>query len=493
MTITFKPSLQEIHELISQGNTIPVYAQIPADLLTPVIAYLRLVANGRFSFLFESVAGGEKIGRYSFIGADPYKILKTGENEAVTGDPLIALEKELKNIKFVSIPGIPSFTGGAIGYIAYDCVKYFEPRTARELHDPFGLPDSVFLFCDTLIIFDHIYQLLNVVSHYRSDSTDPKIVETQYHLATEKIRRVLNLLQTDLTPSVPQKEIRLNQTCTSNVGKKGYETFVTQLKKHIKNGDIIQAVPSQRLTRYTTLHPFNVYRYLRTLNPSPYMFYIDLEDYQIVGASPELLVKVEDDMVYTHPIAGTRKRGKTKEEDEKLVKELLNDPKERAEHIMLVDLGRNDVNRVCQPETVKVDSLMQVEKYSHVMHIVSQVSGKLRPEKTRFDAFRSIFPASTVSGAPKIRAMELIAELEQEKRGVYAGAVGHFDFANSIDTCISIRTMLFKNGVAYLQAGGIVYDSLEEDEYQETINKLKSNVTCIDEAEKYYYNLQNQS
>ncbi|CAB4417546.1 unnamed protein product [Rhizophagus irregularis] len=492
----FKPSLQEIQEIIktSQGNTIPICAQIPADLLTPVIAYLRISAKSQFSFLFESIVGGEKIGHYSFLGSDPYKILKTGENEAIKGDPLIALEEEFKNIKFVPVPGIPSFTGGAIGYIAYDCVKHFEPRTARELNDPFGLPDSFFLLCDTLVIFDHVYQLLNVVSHYRSNSTDPNVIEYQYRKTVEKIQHVLNLLQTDHIPSVPQGEIHLNQSCTSNVGKIGYEGFVTRLKKHIKNGDIIQAVPSQRLARPTNLHPFNVYRHLRTLNPSPYMFYLDFKDYQIVGASPELLVKVENDMVYTHPIAGTRKRGKTQEEDEKLAKELLNDPKERAEHIMLVDLGRNDVNRVCQPETVKVDSLMQIEKFSHVMHIVSQVSGKLRPEKNRFDAFRSIFPASTVSGAPKIRAMELIAELEQEKRGVYAGAIGHFDFSNSIDTCLTIRTMLFKDGVAYLQAGGgIVYDSLEEDEYQETINKLKSNVTCIDEAEQYYYKLQQKS
>ncbi|CAG8506117.1 7615_t:CDS:2 [Diversispora eburnea] len=431
----FKPSLKEVQEIVTEnkGNTIPIFTQIPADLLTPVGAYLRISEKSQYSFLLESVAGGEKIGRYSFLGSDPYKVIKTGDHEPIKGDPLMALEEELSSVKFFPVPGIPKFT----------------------------------------------------VSHYRSDSTDLNNVEYLYNLAIGKIKNILKLLRKEVTPAVPQGEIRLNQTSVSNVGKAGYEGFVTTLKQHIKKGDIIQAVPSQRLSRETTLHPFNVYRYLRMVNPSPYLFYVDLKDHQIVGASPELLVKVEDEMVYTHPIAGTRKRGKTAEEDEKLADDLLSDPKERAEHIMLVDLGRNDVNRVCQPKTVKVDSLMKIEKYSHVMHIVSQVSGKLRPDKTRYDAFRSIFPAGTVSGAPKVRAMELIGELEKEKRGVYAGAVGHFDFSNSIDTCIAIRTMLFKDGIAYLQAGFV-----EEDEYQESINKLKSNVTCIDQAEDYYLKLQ---
>ncbi|CAG8522651.1 10560_t:CDS:2, partial [Scutellospora calospora] len=328
-------------------------------------------------------------------------------------------------------------------------------------------------------------------SHYRSDDYDLKYVDYKYREATDKITHVLNLLSKETTSKIPQKEIILNQTSVSNVGKEGYKEFVTILKEHIVKGDIIQAVPSQRFERPTTLHPFNAYRHLRTVNPSPYLFYIDLNDCQIVGASPELLVKVENDIVYTHPIAGTRKRGKTKEGDDMLADELLNDPKEKSEHIMLVDLGRNDVNRVCQPRTVKVDSLMHIERYSHVMHIVSQVSGKLRPDKTRFDAFRSIFPAGTVSGASKVKAMEIIAEPEREKRGVYAGAVGHFDFSNSIDTCIAIRTMVFKDGFVYLQAGGgIVYDSNEDAEYQETIDKLQSSVTCIDKAEEYYANLQ---
>jgi len=284
----------------------------------------------------------------------------------------------------------------------------------------------------------------------------------------------------------------LGYTTTSNVGKTGYEQFVSTLKEHIIAGDIIQAVPSQRLSRPTQLHPFNAYRKLRQVNPSPYMFYLDCGEVQIVGASPETLCKVEANKVYNHAIAGTTKRGATVEEDERLGQELLNSEKDRAEHIMLVDLARNDVNRVCQPKTVKVDHLMRVETFSHVIHLTSQVSGMLRDGLTRFDAFRSIFPAGTVSGAPKIKAIELVYGLEQERRGVYAGAVGRFDFANdAMDTCIAIRTTVFKDGIAYLQAGGgIVHDSVEEDEYNETINKLKGNAKALDDAERYWHGMQ---
>lgn len=296
------------------------------------------------------------------------------------------------------------------------------------------------------------------------------------------------------TPDVLQPAISLGNEATSNVGKEGYEGFVTKLKEHIIAGDIIQAVPSQRLSRPTDLHPFNVYRHLRQLNPSPYMFYLDCGELQIVGASPETLCKVESNKVYNHAIAGTIKRGRTVEEDESLAEQLRSSEKDRAEHIMLVDLARNDINRVCKPETSKVDYLMEVHKFSHVMHLTSQVSGTLREGKSRFDAFRSIFPAGTVSGAPKIKAIEIVSELEKEKRGVYAGAVGRFDFADdAMDTCIAIRTMTFKNGVAYLQAGGgIVFDSVEEEEYIETVNKLGGNVRALSEAEKYWYDFQRE-
>ncbi|CAM0142538.1 unnamed protein product [Umbelopsis sp. WA50703] len=490
-----KPSLEEVQEFVSSGagNTIPIYAELHADMLTPVSAYLKVSDRSKYSFLLESVAGGETVGRYSFIGSDPYKVIKVGENEQVKGDPLKVVENELKDIKYVTVPGLPSFTGGAVGYIGFECFQHFEPTLKRDLTDPIGIPEAIFVLCDTLVVFDRVRQIVNVVSHFRSDVTDPEDVKREYMKAAEEIECTLTLLNDPHTPEIPQPPIKLGYKATSNVGKDGYEGFVTNLKHHIVEGDIFQAVPSQRLARPTSLNPFNVYRHLRSINPSPYMFYVNLDDFQIVGASPEMLTKVEDRTVYTHPIAGTRKRGKTWEEDKALAEDLLADPKERAEHVMLVDLGRNDVNHVCRPETVKVDKLMEIEMYSHVMHIVSNVSGKLRDDKTPYDAFRAIFPAGTVSGAPKIRAVDLIMGLEKEKRGVYAGSVGHFDYSGNLDTCIAIRTMVFKDGIAYLQAGGgIVYDSVEEDEYHETMNKMGSNLTAIAECELRHYEAQQE-
>lgn len=349
------------------------------------------------------------------------------------------------------------------------------------------------MFCDTVVVFDHLRHVMTVVSHFKAEHPEmfDMEIDEEYSRATAEITRIIGLLSHEDTPVPEQPPIVLNEPTVSNVGQAGYEGFVEKLKFHINEGDIIQVVPAQRLSRKTSLHPFNAYRQLRSINPSPYMFYVDLKEFQLVGASPEMLVKVEDGHVTTHPIAGTRRRGKTPEEDDAFAEELLSDVKERAEHIMLVDLGRNDVNRICEPSTVKVDSLMHIERYSHVMHIVSHVSGKLRADKTGYDAFRSIFPAGTVSGAPKIRAMELIYDCEKEKRGVYAGSVGFFDFAGNIDTCIAIRTMLFKDGVAYLQAGaGIVYDSIPTMEWKETEHKLKSNVTTLETAEKYYHTIQ---
>ncbi|OZJ03089.1 hypothetical protein BZG36_03911 [Bifiguratus adelaidae] len=502
MPLKIAPSLEEVRSMVAEdlGNTIPIYSEIQADFLTPLAAYLKVSDRCQYSFLLESVAGGEKIGRYTFIGAGklalnhPYKVIKTGPNESIQGDPLKVLEQEMAPVRYVKVPGLPSFTGGAIGYVSFDCIQYFEPKTKRDLEDVCGIPDSVFMFCDTIVICDRLRQTVKILSHYRSDTKDPAEIEREYYKAVEEIQCMVLLLQSPETPEVPQPPVKLGNQAKSNVGKAGYEGFVTKLKHHIVEGDIFQAVPSQRLARPTNLHPFNVYRHLRTINPSPYMFYLDLKDFQIVGASPEMLVKVEDSMVFTHPIAGTRKRGTTEEEDLELEKELINDPKERAEHVMLVDLGRNDVNRVCRPETVKVDSLMHIERYSHVMHIVSTVSGKLREEKTPMDAFRAIFPAGTVSGAPKIRAVELVTELEKEKRGVYAGAVGHFDYSGGLDTCIAIRTLVFKDGIAYLQAGGgITHHSVEEDEYYETMNKLGSNLTALAQCEQRVYEQQEEA
>ena len=393
------------------------------------------------------------------------------------------------------MPGLnlPPLAGGAIGYVGYDCVRYFEPKTKRDMKDVLKVPESFFMLFDTVIAFDHFFQAVKIITYLKvPENLDD--LSTAYREAEQTIKNMAKILKSEGLPLPPQGPIKQGQQYTSNIGQDGYEQHVKTLKKHISKGDIIQAVPSQRFSRPTSLHPFNIYRHLRTVNPSPYLFYVDCDDFQIVGASPELLVKAEAGRIITHPIAGTVKRGKTAEEDEKLATVLRESLKDRAEHVMLVDLARNDVNRVCDPLTTRVDKLMVVQKFSHVQHLVSEVSGVLRPDKTRFDAFRSIFPAGTVSGAPKVRAMELIAELEREKRGVYAGAVGYFGYGTvkgdkveegAMDTCIALRTMLVKDGVAYLQAGGgIVFDSDPFDEWEETMNKLMANMHCITSAEQ---------
>ena len=347
----------------------------------------------------------------------------------------------------------------------------------------------MFMMFETIAIFDHLHQNIKVVTHMRFDNVDTIVeaIAADYERLSLLLKEMVRCLEEDPVnlPTMQAVNGSFVPSEESNTGQDGYEAMVKRLKEHIVDGDIIQAVPSQRIKRATTTHPFHVYRKLRGLNPSPYMFYMDVGDFQIVGASPEMLCKVEKGHVITHPIAGTRKRGKTAKEDDAIAAELMADVKERSEHIMLVDLGRNDVNRVCDPKTVKVDSLMHIERYRHVMHIVSHVSGDLRPDQTPFDAFRSIFPAGTVSGAPKVRAIQLVSECEQEKRGVYAGAVGYFSFSGDIDTAIAIRTILFKDGHAYLQAGaGIVYDSDPTMEYQETLSKLRSNMVAINLAEE---------
>jgi len=433
-------------------------------------------------------------------------VLKTGLGHGPETDPLTLLEEELSQCRVATIPGLtlPPLTGGAIGYVGYDCVRYFEPRTARPMKDILKVPESFFMLFNTIVAFDHFFQKVQVVTYLRVPSNLDHLSEA-YAEGQSAIDAMVGLLTSSETPLPTQPPIRPDQEYTSNIGRDGYEKHVTTLKNHITTGDIIQAVPSQRFSRPTNLHPFNIYRQLRTVNPSPYLFYIDCEDFQLVGASPELLVKAEKGRIITHPIAGTVKRGKTPEEDEQLADELRRSVKDRAEHVMLVDLARNDVNRVCDPLSTRVDRLMVVEKFSHVQHLVSQVSGVLRQGMTRFDAFRSIFPAGTVSGAPKVKAMELIAELEKEKRGVYAGAVGYFGYGSvgvgsemgkkeeegAMDTCIALRTMLVKDGVAYLQAGGgIVFDSDPYEEWVETMNKLGANMQCIKSAEEMYLSLQ---
>lgn len=409
------------------------------------------------------------------------------------------------------MPGLdlPPLTGGAIGYVGYDCVRYFEPRTARPMKDVLKVPESLFMLFDTIVAFDHAFSTITVITyiHVPSSLENQSDINKAYDRARDILQETVDIIETDripkllpsrTAPSPANKETNIGKPgYTSNIGQSGYEKHVRTLKHHIWKGDIFQAVPSHRLSRATSLQPFQIYSHLRTVNPSPYLFYIDCADFQLVGASPELLVKSENGRIITHPIAGTVPRGKTPKIDEELAEQLRRSEKDRAEHVMLVDLARNDVNRVCDPRSTKVDRLMAVEKFSHVQHLVSQVSGVLRAGKTRFQAFSSIFPAGTVSGAPKVRAMELIAELEAEKRGVYAGAVGYFGYDHvdaeggvgegAMDTCIALRTMLVKDGTAYLQAGGgIVFDSDPYDEWIETMNKLNSNIQCVDRAEEMY-------
>lgn len=510
-----KPSFEEVGSIIQRSkssshppNLVPLCAQVKADLFTPTQAYLKVSKGAKLSFLYESAATTGTIGRYSFVGANPLKVLTSGPQHGLEQDPLPRLEQELSQYRVASIPSLqlPPMTGGAIGYVGYDCVRYFEPKTARPMKDVLELPESLFMLFDTIVAFDHFFNVCKVITYVRvPPSGSSEDLKTAYAKASATIEKVTAILQDEHIPIPEQIAIQTGNKATSNIGQAGYEGHVTQLKKHICKGDIIQCVPSHRMARPTTLHPFNIYRHLRTVNPSPYLFYIDCEDFSIIGASPELLVKEEAGRIITHPIAGTVKRHPDPEEDERLANELRNSIKDRAEHVMLVDLARNDINRVCDPLSTRVDRLMVVEKFSHVQHLVSQVSGILREGETRFTAFRSIFPAGTVSGAPKVRAMELIAELEKEKRGVYAGAVGYFGFSQvspdgsaleegAMDTCIALRTMVWKEGVAYLQAGGgIVFDSDETDEWIETMNKLGANVRTIEAAEAHYLAMQKAS
>ncbi|KAL2258102.1 hypothetical protein VTK26DRAFT_8729 [Humicola hyalothermophila] len=538
--LDIRPSVDEAHSLFEktcQGTArptlLPVCITVPSDLLTPSAIYLKLSngATAEHSFLLESATGStETVGRYSFIGANPRKVLATGPGYEDVGDPMRALQGELGQDRVLSIPSLklPSLTGGAVGYIGYDCIKYFEPKTARPLKDNLHIPEALFMLFDTLVAFDHFYQALTIVTHMRLPDTPSGDFQAAYDQACETIRETLDLIKRPETPlppkSPPADPSAASPQYASNVGRHGYESFVTSLKSHIIKGDIIQAVPSQRFSRPTRLHPFNIYRTLRTLNPSPYLFFLSCSSFHIVGASPECLMKTDGyaklpadsrfgysqsqllrPRIVNHAIAGTIRRGANPAEDDALAAELQASTKDRAEHVMLVDLARNDVNRVCHPSTVRVDRLMRIDRFSHVQHLTSEVSGLLRPECTRWDAMRSIFPAGTVSGAPKIKAMELIYGLEGEKRGIYAGAAGWFAYdvvrvdedadgqrqvvvdEGQMDTCIAIRTMLVKDQVAYLQAGGgIVFDSEKTEEWMETMNKLAANLRCIELAEKYY-------
>lgn len=487
--MNYIPTLEQAKSLAACGNVAPIYREVPADLETPVSAFLK-VARGKYSFLLESVEGGERFGRYSFIGTEPYRVLRTGARAAQNeepGDPLAHIEQELARFRVAPVPGLPRFHGGAVGYLGYEVVRYFEPRVPAPERDPLALPEALFLFTDTLLVFDHLQHAIKVVTHLRLDGD----VEAAYRQATWRIEELVGRLSRPLTELPYRREaaggIRSGERgpVCSNMTRDEYRRKIERIKEYIVAGDCIQVVFAQRFSRPTPAHPFDIYRALRTVNPSPYMFYLELGDAQLVGASPEMLVRVEDGAIDYHPIAGTRRRGRDAAEDAALERELRADEKERAEHIMLVDLGRNDVGRVSEPGTVQVTQLMDVERYSHVMHLVSHVQGRLRSDLSSYDALRATFPAGTVSGAPKIRAMEIIAELEPDRRGPYAGAVGYFDMSGNLDTCITLRTMVMQEGVAHVQAGGgIVYDSDPDAEFEETVNKAQALMRAIDRAEE---------
>ena len=478
--MSYYPTLESVRKLAGQGNLVPVYREIDADLETPVSAYLK-VARPPYSFLLESVEGGERMARYSFIGTEPYQVLKTGKGQPEGAvDPLVPIKAEMEKYQLIPVPDLPRFHGGAVGYLAYDVVRYFEPTLPEPPKDNLGLPESLFMFNDTLLVFDHLKHTIKVVSHAYLDGD----VDGAYSKATQRVDRMVERLSAPLEPPPAMKPAGPGAPVSSNFTQEDYEAAVEKAKEYIVAGDIIQVVPSQRLARKTDAHPFQIYRALRSINPSPYMYYLHLDDFHIVGASIENVVSIEDGALAAHPIAGTRPRGRTPQEDAALEEELRSSEKQRAEHIMLVDLARNDVGRVSQPGTVSVPDLMYVERYSRVMHLVSHVVGKAKADVTAYDAVRACFPAGTVSGAPKIRAMEIISALEGEKRGPYGGAVGYFSFSGNMDTALTLRTSVIKDGVAYVQAGGgVVYDSTPEDEYQETLDKAGALLRAIDKAE----------
>lgn len=476
----------------SQGTLIPVYREIMADMDTPVTAFLK-IDDGISSFLLESIEGGEKWARYTFLGAGPATIVRSKGRmvEVQRGDcvecrdcddPTTVVSEILGRFAPVEVPGLPRFIGGAVGYLGYDMVRHFE-RLPSEAPDPIGAYDSYFMITDTLLIFDTVKQKIQVVATV--DTTAVASLEEGYQAACVKIDALVERLASPLARSSRTDSARQSVDFQSLTSQDVFEDSVRTAKEYVKSGDIIQIVLSQRMSGTLTVDPFDIYRALRTLNPSPYMFFLRCGDTVVTGASPEVMVRKEGERVELRPIAGTRPRGRDAEHDHELAEELLADPKERAEHVMLVDLGRNDLGRVCKKGSVEVSELMVIERYSHVMHIVSNVRGKLEEGRNAFDLVRATFPAGTLSGAPKIRAMQIIDELEPVRRGIYGGAVGYVSYSGNMDLAIAIRTLVVRNGKVHLQAGaGIVADSDPTAEWQETVNKAMAVRRAIELAEQ---------
>ncbi|NDJ34204.1 MAG: anthranilate synthase component I [Chloroflexi bacterium] len=485
-----QPGPQQIHTLFEQGDLVPVYKTMLADLETPVSVYLKLTQLGVTAFLLESVEGGEQVGRYSFLGVNPRKVLTfqggdVSDGETTTPlpagrDPLHVIRDELARFSAVKVEGLPRFVGGAVGFIGYDVVRFFEQLPESAPGD-LDVPDAVMMFPDTLVIFDHAQHRLIILANAHNTG-DP---QAAYADAVHRIDSIAAVLAKPM-PQPPQATAPLDEPVESNITQERFEAIVGQAREYIAAGDAFQIVLSQRFTRRTSTDPLTLYRSLRALNPSPYMFLLRFtDDLSLIGASPETMVRLEDGVAMVRPIAGTRPRGTTEAQDQALAEELLADPKERAEHVMLVDLGRNDLGRVCEYGSVKVDQMMVIERYSHVMHIVSEVTGTIRPDLDAFDLFRATFPAGTLSGAPKIRAMQIIEELEPTRRGPYGGAVGYFSYDGSMDTCITIRAVLQQGDRLYIQSGaGIVADSDPTREFQETVNKARALDVAVRRAEQ---------
>jgi anthranilate synthase component 1 len=490
-----QPTFKAFSQLAKRGNLIPVYEELLMDLETPLSFFKRLERD-RYAFLLESVEGSERWARYSFLGTRPYKIFKARGTEVeiiengkskihVANSPLKSLEALLKGCKPVTVPGVPPFFGGALGYVAYNAVEQLH-EIVNDKKDPLAMPEIFFLFVQTLIAFDNLKHTIKVIDNVRLDGR--LNLRTLYNQSVARIRKVISSLQKKPRGIEPRdlSQGKRRLKFRSNLSRREFQKIVTKAKDYISAGDIIQAVLCQRLETETSTDPFEIYRALRFINPSPYMFYLELEDLRVIGSSPETMVRLTGDTIELRPIAGTRRRGNSAEEEEALEADLLADPKERAEHIMLVDLGRNDVGRVAEIGTVEVNELMAIERYSHVIHIVSNVRGTLASDKTPFDLFVSAFPAGTVSGAPKIRAMQIISELEPQKRGLYAGAIGYFGYNGNLDTCIVIRTIVMKGKKVFITAGaGIVADSDPEMEYQETLNKAHAMLKAVELAQEW--------
>ncbi|GAB6072062.1 anthranilate synthase component I [Venenivibrio stagnispumantis] len=486
-------SIEQFKELSKDYNVIPIYKEIVLDIDTPLSVFLKISSEGRFNFLFESVEKGENVGRYSFIGSSSSVYIRTKKDFVEiynkgkirydkTKDPLNTLKEIVNSYKAPKLENLPPFWGGFVGYVGYDVIYFYEPIPDIK-PDILQIPDIFFFLSDEVIVFDNVY---NTIKIFVSAIIDNRDVEQIYKENIERIEKIENQLNKEIQIkriSIEKKDVDITKW-KSNFSKEQFLNAVLKAKEYIREGDIIQVVPSQRFSKKFKGNPIDIYRAVRVINPSPYLFYLDLKDIKIIGSSPEILVSVKDKKIITKPIAGTRPRGKTEEEDKKLSDELINDEKERAEHLMLVDLARNDVGKVANIGSVKVDKFMYIEYYSHVMHIVSDVSGILKEGLTGIDVLKSVFPVGTVSGAPKVRAMQIIEELEPEKRGVYSGAVGYISFDGNLDTAIAIRTAVLRDEEIFVQAGaGVVADSIPEKEYEETINKAKAMIKAVEIAE----------